>query len=76
MYTNGGDLLPYLLQGPTKSPPYTRDMWAFGQLVIAVVATMESTPNDGLLDHSKICLLNDYPGVCIIKIVLRYILYT
>ena len=49
------------VKGPTKSPPFTRDMWAFGQLVVAVVTTMESGSHDGLLDHSKTCLLSDNP---------------
>ena len=75
VYTNGDDLLFSIIQGPTKSPPYTRDMWAFGQLVIAVVTTMESTPNDGLLDHNKICLLNDDPGVCALLRLCCYICY-
>ena len=75
VYTNGDDLLFSIIQGPTKSPPYTRDMWAFGQLVIAVVTTMESIPNDGLLDHNKICLLNDDPGVCALLRLCCYICY-
>ncbi|XP_065885969.1 protein-associating with the carboxyl-terminal domain of ezrin-like [Dysidea avara] len=49
------------VKGPTKSPPFTRDMWEFGQLVVAVVTTMESGSHDGLLDHSKTCLLSDNP---------------
>ena len=48
----------------SKSPPYARDMWAFGQLVVAIVTGMGSDSNDGLLDHTKSCLLNDDPEVC------------
>ena len=50
----------------SKSPPYARDMWAFGQLVVAIVTRTESnSDDDGLLDHTKSCLLNDNPEVCI-----------
>ena len=48
----------------SKSPPYARDMWAFGQLVVAIVTRMGSNSDDGqLLDHTKSCLLNDDPEV-------------
>lgn len=48
----------------SKSPPYARDMWAFGQLVVAIVTKMGSNSDDGILDHAKSCLLNDDPEVC------------
>ena len=49
--------------GVSKSPPYARDMWAFGQLVVAIVTRMGSNSDNGLLDHTKSCLLNDDPEV-------------
>ena len=48
----------------SKSPPFARDMWAFGQLVVAIVTKMESNSDDRLMDHTKSCLLNDNPEVC------------
>ena len=60
--------VPYTLKGfatVSKSPPYARDMWAFGQLVVAIVTRTESnSDDDGLLNHTKSCLLNDNPEVC------------
>ena len=49
----------------SKSPPYARDMWAFGQLVVAIVTKMGSNSDDGLLEHTKSCLLHDNPEVCL-----------
>ena len=48
----------------TRSPPYARDMWAFGQLIVAIVTMTGSDSTDGLLEHTKSCLLNDEPEVC------------